>query len=98
MNFYEKEAPMIENPDLDEIMNIMSRRNKQNTRQYYIDLQSNEKAILSSAANIYAAYINCGKVGSGQEEEFIYKSVDEAIKMAYRIEKLVADAEEEQGS
>ncbi len=89
---------MSENSDLDEIMSIISTRNKHNTEQYYIDLQSNEKAILSSAANIYAAYINSGKVISGLEEEFIYKSVDEAIKMAFRIEKLVADAEEEQGS
>jgi len=89
---------MSKNPDLDEIMNIISRRNKQNTEQYYIDLQSNEKAILSSAINIYAAYINSGKVISGLEEEFIYKSVNEAIKMALRIKILVADAEEEQGS
>jgi len=89
---------MSENPDLDEIMNIISTRNKHNTEQYYIDLQSNEKAILSSAANIYAAYVNSGKVSSGQEKEFIFKSVDEAIKMAFRIEKLVADAEEKQGS
>ena len=77
---------MSENPDLDEIMNIMSRRNKQDTEQYYIDLQSNEKAILTSASNIYAAYINSGIVKPGHEEEFIHKSVDEAIKMAFRIE------------
>jgi len=89
---------MSENPDLDEIISIISTRNKHNTEQYYIDLQSNEKSILSSAANIYAAYIISGKVISGLEEEFIYKSVDAAIKMAFRIEKLVADAEEEQGS
>ena len=89
---------MSENPDLDEIISIISTRNKHNTEQYYIDLQSNEKAILSSASNIYAAYIISGKVISGLEEEFIYKSVDAAIKMAFRIEKLVADAEEEQRS
>ena len=89
---------MSENTDLDEIISIISTRNKHNTEQYYIDIRSNEKAILSCAANIYAAYINSGKVISGLEEEFIYKSIDAAIKMVFRIEKLVADAEEEQGT
>ncbi|NIP38795.1 MAG: hypothetical protein GWO07_08635 [Candidatus Dadabacteria bacterium] len=86
---------MSENPDLDKIMSIMARRSKQDTGRYFIDLQSSEKAILSTAANIYSAYITSGKVTSGQEEEFISKSVNAAIKMALRIEKLIADAEEE---
>ncbi len=80
------------------MLKLIERRNKQNTEQYYIDLQSNEKAILATASNIYSAYIGAGKVNSGNEQLYIYKSVDEAIKMALRIEKLVADAEEKQAS
>ena len=53
---------MGENPDLDEIMSIIARRNVQNTEKYFIDLQSNEKSILSAAAKIYSAYIESGKV------------------------------------
>ncbi|NIS08187.1 MAG: hypothetical protein GWO07_05365 [Candidatus Dadabacteria bacterium] len=86
---------MSENTDLDEILELLERRNKQNTEQYFIDLQSNEKAILSSASNIFAAYIASGIVASGDEEKFIQKSVNEAIKIALRVEKLVSDAEEE---
>lgn len=86
---------MSENPDLDEIMSIMARRNKQDTEQYFIDLQINERTILNAASSIYAAYIKSGKVNNGDEEKYIDKSIQEAIKMALRIEKLVADAEEE---
>jgi len=45
---------MSENPDLDEIMSIMARRNRQDTEQYFIDLQINERTILNAASAIYS--------------------------------------------
>lgn len=60
---------MSDNPDLDEIMSIMARRNKQDKEQYFIDLQTNERTILNAASAIYTAYIKSGKVNNGDEEK-----------------------------
>ena len=83
------------NFELGEIINLMNhRRKKEKTEEYYVDLQGSEKVLVRTAGDIYAAYIEAGKVDEGAEDEYIARSVNEALKIALRIEQLVSDAEE----
>lgn len=59
-----------------------------------LSLQSSERAVLDSAAQIYAAYIKTGRVVDHSEEKWLLKSVKEAIQLAQLVESHVKDAEE----
>lgn len=60
----------------------------------YLTLQPTEKAILEAAAGIYAAYIGAGRVDEGQEDAWMKRSIQEAIRIARTIDEVVqADKE-----
>lgn len=88
---------MVDNLGRDEIINLLSRRRKKKTEEHYVDLQGNEKVLVRAAAAIYASYISSGRIPEGREDEYISKSIDEALRIALRIEELVRDAEEPSG-
>jgi len=81
-------------PNLEEAIQLMKRRKKFKTEEHYINLQSSEKILVQTAGTIYAAYLQSGRVEVEKEQEYINKSVDEAIKIALKVEHLVTDAEE----
>ena len=78
-------------------MDLLSRRKKEKTENYYIDPKDNEKVIVQTASNIYAAYIQTGQVQKGTETEFQSKAIKEAVEIALSVERLVSDAQEERG-
>ncbi len=47
-----------------------------------ISLQPSEGIVARMAATIYAGYVVAGRVGDGQEKEWIQRSVREAYSMA----------------
>lgn len=72
----------------------MQRRKERKTERYYLDLQDNEQALLQAASRIYAAYIASGRVTDEENDEWLDRSLYEAVKLAYRIERTVQDAAE----
>lgn len=48
----------------------------------YLTLQQSEGIVVRSAAQIYAAYIAAGRVIEGEEQQFMERSIREAIKIA----------------
>tara|TARA_Y100001960_G_scaffold268853_1_gene294048 strand:+ start:211 stop:411 length:201 start_codon:yes stop_codon:yes gene_type:complete len=60
----------------------------------YITLQPSEGIIVQSAAQIYAAYIQSGQVGSGQEAEWMKRSIKEALQLAKAIDEIVVSDDE----
>jgi hypothetical protein len=90
-------SDMVDNLGRDEIINLLSRRRKKKTEEHYVDLQGNEKVLVRAAAAIYAAYVSSGGIPEGREDEYLSRSIDEALKIALRIEELVRDAEEPGG-
>ena len=55
----------------------------------YMNLQPTEVGILNSASTIFAAKVSSGRVDSNNEDQAIEESVDQAIKLAKRVERLV---------
>jgi len=47
-----------------------------------MSLQPSESVVVRCAANIYAAYITAGRVPEGQEEQWMGRSIREAIWIA----------------
>lgn len=45
-------------------------------------LQPSEAVVTQCAANIYAAYVMAGRATEGKEEEWMKRSLNEAIKIA----------------
>jgi len=83
------------NQDVERYIEIMQRRRKSKSERYYLDLQPNEVALLDAAARIYAAYVTSGQVGGPETaDQFVARAVHEAAKLAYTVERSVADAEE----
>jgi hypothetical protein len=60
----------------------------------YLTLQPSEGIVIKAAAQIYAAYIQVGQVVSGQEEEWMKKSIKEAIQLAKTIDEIVVSDDE----
>jgi hypothetical protein len=59
-----------------------------------ISLQSSEGLVFQVAGQIYAAYLSSGKAGEGMEEQFMNRSLQEAVQLALKTDKLVqSDAE-----
>ncbi|HEY2784341.1 MAG TPA: hypothetical protein VGJ05_05130 [Fimbriiglobus sp.] len=54
-----------------------------------ISLQPSEAVVTRCASAIYAAYISAGKVGTGQEREFMMKAIEEAIWIARTTDEAV---------
>lgn len=48
----------------------------------HISLQPTERALVTAAATIYAAYITAGRVTEGQEAEFMDRAIQAAIRIA----------------
>ena len=62
----------------------------------FFSLQSSEAAIFRGACDIYAAYIQSGRVEKGREMTFARQSVAEALSIAHMVEKHV-DSDDEMG-
>ena len=48
----------------------------------YISLQPPEAVIVQAAATIYAGYLSSGRVGSGEEHEWLKRSIHDAVRIA----------------
>jgi hypothetical protein len=60
----------------------------------FLTLQPSEGIVIQAAAQIYAAYIQSGQVGSGQEAEWMKKSIKEALQLAKTIDEIVVSDNE----
>lgn len=54
-----------------------------------VTLQPSKATLAQASAQIYAAYLSCGKVPEGAEEEYIKRSIREAITIASTIDASV---------
>jgi hypothetical protein len=60
----------------------------------YIALQPSESVLVSSAAEIYSAYVISGHVRKDQVQEWLQRAVQEALLIARTIDETIqADAE-----
>jgi hypothetical protein len=55
----------------------------------YMNLQPTEIGILTSASTIFAAKVSSGRVDADNEDQAVEECVDQAIKLAKRVESLV---------
>lgn len=63
-------------------------------KKSYLTLQPTETALLNAASGIYAAYISAGRVADGQEDVWMKRSIQEAVRIARTIDEAVqADKE-----
>jgi hypothetical protein len=60
----------------------------------FLTLQPSEGIVVQAAAQIYAAYIHSGQVVSGQETDWMKKSIKEAMQLAKAIDELVVSDDE----
>ena len=63
----------------------------------YISLQPSEAVLVQAAATIYAGYLNSGRVAEGAENDWLKRSIQDAVKIA-RITDDNVDADKELGS
>ena len=62
--------------------------------KHTLTLQPTEAVIFTASANIYAAYIAAGQVPQGQEQEWIERSIRDALLIAKRIDDSIQSDEE----
>ncbi len=86
---------MSDNPALDEAMKMMARHNTNKTEKHYFDLQESEKTLVQTAGRIYGSYVEAGLVTPENKDEYINTAIQDAIRIASRIEDIVNDAEEQ---
>ena len=60
----------------------------------HLKLQSSESVVVSAAAQIYAAYISAGKVTEGSEDQWMTRSIKEAIKIALATDDAIISDDE----
>ena len=60
----------------------------------YLTLQPSEGIVLQAAAQIYAAYIQSGQVASGQEADWMTRSIKEGLQLAKTIDSVVVSDDE----
>lgn len=60
----------------------------------YVKLQPSEIAITQSAAQIYAAYITAGRVSEGEEDAWMDRSINEAVRIAQAVDRSVIAEDE----
>ena len=59
-----------------------------------VSLQPSEGLVFQVAGGIYSAYVAAGRVGEGQEGEWMQRSIREAIRLAELAEQaLLSDTE-----
>jgi len=63
----------------------------------YLKLQWSESVVTVAASQIFAAYIQAGRVNDSNEEQMLLKSIHTAIKLADTADTLVKSDEEGQG-
>jgi len=54
-----------------------------------LSLQSSEGIVLQVAGRIYAAYLTAGRVEEGKEEEWMARSLREAVRLAQLAEERI---------
>ena len=54
-----------------------------------VSLQTSEGLIFKAAAQIYAAYLQLGKISDGQEREWMERSLKDAIQLAQMADRMV---------
>ena len=86
---------MSDNPALDEAMKMMARHNANKTEKHYFDLQESEKTLVQTAGRIYGSYVEAGLVTPENKDEYINTAIQDAIRIASRIEDIVTEAEEQ---
>jgi hypothetical protein len=59
-----------------------------------VSLQSSEGVVARIAGRIYSAYVAAGRVPEGKEEDWMQRSVREAIRLAQIAEESVQSDEE----
>ncbi len=62
--------------------------------QTFLELQQSETTVVHAASRIYAAYIARGMVDQGAEQQWIQKSIHEAIQLAYWTDQAVQSDDE----
>jgi hypothetical protein len=62
--------------------------------QHYFSLQPSETAVFRSAAEIFAAYICCGKVSEENRNEYYKTAIRDAIRIGQIVEKNIQSDEE----
>ena len=60
----------------------------------YLTLQPSEAIVVQAAAQIYAAYLQTGQVVSGEEVEWMQRSIKETLQMAKMIDEVVVSDDE----
>lgn len=64
----------------------------------HLKLQHSESVVINAAAQIYSAYILAGKVTEGEEDQWMSRSIREAIKLAVATDDaIVSDDEMDSG-
>jgi len=48
----------------------------------YISLQPSEAVIVQAAATIYSAYLTSGRVPDGEDEKWLKRSIQDAVRIA----------------
>lgn len=64
------------------------------TKEHYLSLQHSESVVAGMAATIYAAYVQKHAITEANEDEFVQKAVDTAVKLANYADKIVKSDEE----
>lgn len=52
----------------------------------YLHLQPSEAVVVQAAAQIFSAYVVSGRAPEGEEESWIRRSVDDAIRIARAVD------------
>ena len=60
----------------------------------HLKLQHSESVVLNAAAQIYSAYITAGKVGEGEEDQWMSRSIKEAIRLAVATDDAIVSDDE----
>ncbi len=63
-------------------------------KKTYLALRPSEAIVAQSAATIFAAYISAGLVREGSENEWMHRSVREAIRLAQLTDSAVTSDDE----
>jgi len=68
--------------------------NKQASKEAYLNMQRSESVVASMAATIFAAYVQRHEITEANEDVFVRKAVDAAVKLATYADKIVKSDEE----
>lgn len=68
--------------------------NKEANKEAYLHMQRSESIVASMAATIFAAYVQRHEITEANEDVFVRKAVDAAVKLATYTDKVVKSDEE----